>query len=315
MVFNKQEALAQFRQANYLDCRINAYPHYSGFKGINRQSPNFIFIDIDRDNFNSDKGFRQAVNKTVKNINEILGGKPTILWTGNGIHIYQPVNGIVLEQESIFSHFDQPSQHFLKFATRYLSNNKSDAHNTPAFRYCLLRIPGLRNQKCIYKNGSNDTIDVNSQITIIDYWNGIRPKIHPLLYQFYIFLAHHKIKEINRQQKIDTGKQYRYNESQNNRSILWIEKLLQLSIHEHRKFVVWRILAPYLTNIRKLSYEESFDTTMQWLVRCNELRRLDFNTNQKIKEGLRGAAKGYYPISLSKLKDELPSLYNHIQSL
>jgi hypothetical protein len=50
--------------------------------------------------------FQQAVNKTVQNINECLGGKPTILWTGNGVHIYQPVEGMVLEQESIFSNFD-----------------------------------------------------------------------------------------------------------------------------------------------------------------------------------------------------------------
>jgi hypothetical protein len=72
---------------------------------------------------------------------------------------------------------------------------------------------------------------------------------------------------------------------------------------------------PYLINVRKLSYKETFDTIRQWLLKCNELRRLDFNTSQKIKEGLRGAAKGYYPISLSKLKEELPALYNHIQSL
>jgi len=35
---------------------------------------------------------------------------------------------------------------------------------------------------------------------------------------------------------------------------------------------------------------------------------------QKIKEGLRGTAKGFYRISLYKLK-EAPVLYNRIQSL
>src|ERR1051325_5145006 len=42
-VYNKEEALARFKQANLLDCRINAYPAYTGFRRINRQPPNFIF--------------------------------------------------------------------------------------------------------------------------------------------------------------------------------------------------------------------------------------------------------------------------------
>ncbi len=40
MVNDKEEALARFKQANYLDCRINAYSELD-------HSPNFIFIDID----------------------------------------------------------------------------------------------------------------------------------------------------------------------------------------------------------------------------------------------------------------------------
>jgi hypothetical protein len=39
LVYNKDEALARFRQANLLDCRINAYPYYIGTAGVNRQSP------------------------------------------------------------------------------------------------------------------------------------------------------------------------------------------------------------------------------------------------------------------------------------
>lgn len=54
-------------------------------------------------------------------------------------------------------------------------------------------------------------------------------------------------------------------------SISWIEKLLQAPIHDHRKFVIWRILAPYLINVRRLSDKESFDTIGQWLFKCNEL--------------------------------------------
>ena len=95
-VYSKEEALAKFKQSNLLDCRINAYSNYTEFERINRQAPKFIFIDINRATFDTDRKFELVVNRTCKNINEILGGKPTILWTGNGIHIYQPVQGVIL---------------------------------------------------------------------------------------------------------------------------------------------------------------------------------------------------------------------------
>jgi hypothetical protein len=87
LIFNKQEALARFKQANYLDCRINAYPNYVGFIGINRQSPNFILIDIDKANFKTDKAFRTAVRKTIQNLQVVLEANPTILWTMASIFI------------------------------------------------------------------------------------------------------------------------------------------------------------------------------------------------------------------------------------
>jgi hypothetical protein len=41
---------------------------------------------------------------------------------------------------------------------------------------------------------------------------------------------------------------------------------------------------------------------------CDQLRRLDFNHNQKIREGIESAAKGYLPISREMLKKENPAL-------
>jgi hypothetical protein len=141
IVYNRKEALARFKQSNLLDCRINAYPDYTEFKGINRQTPNFIFIDIDRCLFRTEKEFWSAVHDTSKNIEQTLRGKPSILWSGNGIHICQPVEAIVLEQESKFAEFNQPSQTFLKLAARFLSNHKSDTNNNPAFKSCFASYP------------------------------------------------------------------------------------------------------------------------------------------------------------------------------
>jgi hypothetical protein len=37
---------------------------------------------------------------------------------------------------------------------------------------------------------------------------------------------------------------------------------------------------------------------------------LNFNPKIKIKEGLKGASKGYFPISIQKLKEENKQLYD-----
>jgi hypothetical protein len=83
-----------------------------------------------------------ALTATLKNIKEkLLGANPTVLWTGNGYHIYQPIDAFVLEEENIFSrNFDQPSKSFLRFAEQYISNNKSDPSYNPSFKSCIIRI-------------------------------------------------------------------------------------------------------------------------------------------------------------------------------
>jgi hypothetical protein len=40
----------------------------------------------------------------------------------------------------------------------------------------------------------------------------------------------------------------------------------------------------------------------------------NFYAKSKIREGLRGASKGYYPISLEKLKEENKTLYDIVTS-
>ena len=57
-------------------------------------------------------------------------------------------------------------------------------------------------------------------------------------------------------------------------TIVWIEKLLQTPIDDHRKFAVWRILAPYLINIRKYYTDEASNIIRGWLDRYRNLRQL-----------------------------------------
>lgn len=200
LVYSKEEALARFKASNLLDCRINAYPAYTEYKGINRQAPNFIFIDLDRCNFTTERAHKVALDKTLKNIRNI-GSEPTVLWTGNGYHIYLSVDAFVLEQQEIFAKFDSPSKRFLMFAAQYLSHYKSDPHNNPSFKSCMVRIPGSHNSKC----------GIDSEVKIIQKCNGRRPNIRLLLGSFYTWLVDKRVKELEDQQKRQNNlpRQYR----------------------------------------------------------------------------------------------------------
>jgi hypothetical protein len=72
-VNNIQEAYANFKQANFLDCRINAYPAYTRYRGINSQPPNFVMCDLDVAKFRIGKLLLQTLQKTTE----------TNRWTGS----------------------------------------------------------------------------------------------------------------------------------------------------------------------------------------------------------------------------------------
>jgi hypothetical protein len=61
-----------------------------------------------------------------------------------------------------------------------------------------------------------------------------------------------------------------------------------------------------------LPKEEAYSVMKEWLDKCNESEKLNFNPKIKIKNGLKGASKGYFPISIDKLKEENKSLYDLI---
>jgi hypothetical protein len=238
LVFSKEEAAEKFRAANLLDCRLNAYLAYTQYKGINRQAPNFIFIDLDRSNFASEKALKLALERTLKNIRN-LGAEPTVLWTGNGYHIYLPIYAFVLEQEEIFARFDQPSKKFLRFAARYLSSYKSDPNSNPSFKSCMVRIPGSHNSKYVQ----------DSEVKVIQKWNRHRLPINYLLRDFRRYLIEQRIMELKERHKHKQG--YQSSRSTND-TIQWIERLLLTPIPDYRKLAIWHILAPYLLNIRTL---------------------------------------------------------------
>ena len=50
-----------------------------------------------------------------------------------------------------------------------------------------------------------------------------------------------------------------------------------------KKYTLWKILCPYLVNIKKLEYEGCFKILKTWLEKCNHLRKLDSIQIQKSK--------------------------------
>ena len=136
----KDEILKRCEQSDYKDCRINAYPEIIEKDGILVQPPNFIFIDLDLENFDYNiMRLDKVKNSTLRKM-AIMSGFPTVLWTGNGYHIYLPLKSSVLDnQQFIFSKDKFPnlftnkgkyshyyfSEVFMQFANQYFTSGKS----------------------------------------------------------------------------------------------------------------------------------------------------------------------------------------------
>ncbi|HZL23714.1 MAG TPA: DNA primase noncatalytic subunit PriX, partial [Nitrososphaeraceae archaeon] len=86
---------------------------------------------------------------------------------------------------------------------------------------------------------------------------------------------------------------------------------LNTPVSDFRKNATNLILTPYLVNIKKLSYQQSFDILIDWLHKCNSLRKLDFKPEHLVKNALTTAIqKGIPPMKSVTLKDRNLELYN-----
>ena len=299
---SRQEIIDSFIESNS-DCKINAYPHLIEYKGIQRHKPDFLFIDLDKNNFKTDKSFELPLYNTLQNIKNKLKGYPTVLFTGGGYHVYQSVYiPLALEYITEFSKFDRPSEQFLRFAKDFLSNGKADQQNNPSFRSCLLRIPGSINSK------------YNTKVKIIQKWNGIRAPITlDLLEEFRVHLIQKKIDQIVQRRKIWKERSNKKNINVNaNEYFAWIERLLRTPIPDFRKLVIDLVLSPYLINVRKLPYEESYKIIKEWLDKCNDIKKLDKyrNFEYRINYALTNSYKKQIPpMSIITLKTNYKDLY------
>lgn len=179
VVSNMIEALAYYKEANYMDCRLAAYPYNTNKVP---QIIDFVMLDLD---LNSFKYSRQKLDKTLNKIllelkrNNII---PTVIWSGNGYHVLIQLESLrmILEDMPEFAKFKEPSKYILRFLEKYISNKKSDSvhSSTVSFGNCMLRVPGSINSK----HGTDN------KVSIINEWNGNRLPIKPLLGDFIAYL-------------------------------------------------------------------------------------------------------------------------------
>lgn len=325
-VESREDLIKRCEQAEFRDCRINAYPAVIEKEGVLVQPPNFVFIDLDLSNFNDDRNKLDKVkNSTLRKMEQLNGSHPTVTWTGNGYHIYLPIEVPVLDNEYVFfkdkfpnlfslkgkySHY-YVSEVFMQFAEDYFTGGRSDPNHRPKYKTCLIRIPDSYNSKCLNKGQSEE----ESKVKVLQKWNGKMTNTEQLVHEFRIWLTQQEI-NLNRNKKkksIIKKQQYQYslnrtNQSNNVSKIDWIEKLLQTPIEDNRKDCLWRIIGPYLLNVRNISESDAAKIMEEWLDKCEALRKLDFEPRTKIYSIIKGN-KGYNPISYSKLKEENKGLY------
>ncbi|MDQ3970014.1 MAG: hypothetical protein M3275_16650 [Thermoproteota archaeon] len=308
-VLDTQQAMTYYQGSLWEDCRIAAF-------GLNQQNPNLVFVDIDAKDFPSRRSFTLALTKTLKNIKEKIGGTPSIIWSGRGYHIIQPIAcSIALEEiKELVLLEPNTSNKFLQFCERYLSAGKYDGANHPSLKSCQLRIPGSINSRC-------KEIGLPPEVKVLQKWNGYRPSYRLLLVSFYADLISKNMptyREIQKQKKQQKEKNparaYTHVSARVDSTTWWIEKLFQLPIKDYRKRARDLILVPYLIVRRGIEDEDQVtNIVMQWADKCAELRRLDTSRhdfeNRTWTRAKQSIQDRIPPMKLSTLQERNLELY------
>ena len=191
-----------------------------------------------------------------------------------------------------------------------LSSHKNDSTHYPSFKSCMLRIPHTLNSKYVSKNPEVQIIQSFDTNTI--------PKLDStLLREFRLYLADLDLKEklkmleLRRVQNLKFRNRYSNNIS---REYEWIENsLLRIPIADRRKHTVDLLLAPFLINVKKFAYDESYSIIINWIMSCNYVMILHPNIKY-FEERVRSAIKKSNhnkipPIKRENIQKKYPDWY------
>jgi hypothetical protein len=204
--------LNMFKESNYYDCKINCFPYNNNDQpqqqqqsvdnnliDVKNKTPSsFIIIDLDLQYFSYDKKkLENVLNMTLNKLSIKFYGEsnPTVLWTGNGYQIYQPLEGTIFENNRVFydllpyTDMRDLTTEFLRFAEKFFTNGNIESTNLHSVKSCFITVPGTFN----FKNGE--------QVKIIHKWDGKSPSIQWIAYDFKNYLVQKKIDRIQERKK------------------------------------------------------------------------------------------------------------------
>jgi hypothetical protein len=191
---SEDDIFQHFSESEFKDCKINGYPLFDKEDDY-RLSPSFIFIDLDLSICNTckypkrklDYILKEALNKMEKTVK----GFPTVLWTGDGYHIYMPArfcNPDDKEKEKCYkelvSRYDNENSttsssvnnkmttEFMKFTCKYFTTNHIDLDHISCIHSFYVSVPGTINSK------------LNSKVELIQAWDGRLADIHTITSSF-----------------------------------------------------------------------------------------------------------------------------------
>jgi len=273
---SRAETLQFFKESNYVDCRISAFSEGNRY----RLEPNLIFIDLDN---------RDAKNEVLALLHKTINGIPTILDTGNGYAVIQPIN---IKSFQRTTHKTKDSEElaklFLQWSERYLSNNECDPANHPSLKSCMIRIPGSINSKLGESKGI---------VSVVCEWNGSRPTVENLPFRKYLDgLIKKEQRWSKRNSKTVKGK------------IKYIENLLTKKPQDGRQRIFAMVLCPYLVNVKQLPLDQCESIISNYFGNYMSMQLVRY----KLKEV---AKKGILPYNISKMQDQDPELYDIISKL
>jgi hypothetical protein len=75
--------LKAYEESDFIDSKLNAYPSYTEYKGIQRYPPNFIFADLDLLSFRDPPTLERTLAAALRTIRLKINGSPTVLWSGS----------------------------------------------------------------------------------------------------------------------------------------------------------------------------------------------------------------------------------------
>jgi hypothetical protein len=329
VVRSREEALAKYYESDGLDCRISAYPYPIPVTkgGINMQTTDIFLADQDMKDFKTKKSFDEAMQQTLRNFKDKLhGANPSVIWSGGGLHYLQPLDAdIVLEfEKSVFSKFADlgPSRRLMQYAEMLVTDGYGDQRHqdSVSFNNCMFRIPWSYNSKYCTKNDIGEVVALTpqSQVKIVQPWDGYRPNIRYLLEDYWTYLiqirndeALERLRQEQKRIRFEIRYPDRYQRQRPNK-MDWIESLYRLALDDFREYCTTFILVPYFVNIRRLSLSETSDLVMDWLDRCRSKKRLNWDTRRKVKDVLHRVGR-YQPRTPTTIRQENPPLYARLQ--